>query len=442
MLLDVGGHVHARSIVGVASRRSEVVPGRLVLLRRKRTDSDERYGLYRHAMARGPAMSRVDRFAILVVLALLACPSCTPPVSTLMNGHGSQGSPPDDGSTSHAPLVLMTDNSDDCLALLEAAKDQDLDTAKRLLATGIDPNCSDPSGRTALHVAVGRNAVLLVSLLVEGGADVDSQNQLGETPIRAAVFVESDVTAAVRTLLAAGADPSIATNSGDTALHQAAFRENEPLVLVLLDGGASPDAPDAKGETPLHWVVMESGKVPTIELLLRNDASPNLRGDNGMTPLYYPAFYGRVDQVRSLLAYGADPNVPEEAFDWTPLVAAVQGDHAETVALLLDHGGDPNFLVRRTSAIHHASVRGEPAIVHLLLEHGADPNLRNNFQRTPLHLAAWNGSQAAVPLLLERGGDPCAKTPGGETAIDLAETQGHSAIARRLRAARPEGCSG
>ena len=110
----------------------------------------------------------------------------------------------------------------------------------------------------------------LAEYLVEQGADVnEADGETGETPLHAALSTPErrahDLV--VRVLLAHGADPKVATRPGvetgafmrdartrgETPLHRAAAFGTEETIDLLLGAGASLDARDAHGDTPLAW---------------------------------------------------------------------------------------------------------------------------------------------------------------------------------------------
>ena len=51
------------------------------------------------------------------------------------------------------------------------------------------------------------------------------------------------------------------------------------------------------------------GNVPRIDKCLKRGASVNARDDKGNTPLHYAYFHNREDVVDRLIAYGADPTI-------------------------------------------------------------------------------------------------------------------------------------
>src|SRR4051794_22971923 len=110
----------------------------------------------------------------------------------------------------------------------------------------------------------------LCEFLIENGADVNSPlPDTGETPLHMALCGAHGPARelVVKVLIAAGADPnrmtkhSVATGSfmrdcrtkGETPLHRAAAFGSEATIQLLLDAGASLEAKDMNGDSPLSW---------------------------------------------------------------------------------------------------------------------------------------------------------------------------------------------
>ena len=130
---------------------------------------------------------------------------------------------------------------------------------------------------------------------------------------------------------------------------------------------------------------------------------------DGWTPLHLAAFFGQPSAARLLLERGASTGaVGPNAMANQPIHAAAAGRHAEIVALLLDHGADPN--ARQAggwTALHQAAQNGSAALAEVLLEHAADPAPRNDDGITPADVALQSGHSAIVALL----NAPGAQTP-------------------------------
>lgn len=110
----------------------------------------------------------------------------------------------------------------------------------------------------------------LCQFLIENGADVNhALPDSSETPLHAVLCKTNRVryTPLLRILLAAGADPTRATNPsvetgsfmrdcrtrGETPLHRAAAFGNEEDIGLLLAAGSRKDSTDINGDTPLAW---------------------------------------------------------------------------------------------------------------------------------------------------------------------------------------------
>lgn len=110
----------------------------------------------------------------------------------------------------------------------------------------------------------------LCRFLIEHGADVNHPlPDTGETPLHAALCKSNRPAfdQVVKILLAAGSDPNRATKPGvetggfmrdcrtrgETPLHRAAAFGTEAAIQMLLDAGATVNARDANGDSPLTW---------------------------------------------------------------------------------------------------------------------------------------------------------------------------------------------
>ncbi|MEU4155222.1 ankyrin repeat domain-containing protein [Actinoplanes sp. NPDC026670] len=86
------------------------------------------------------------------------------------------------------------------------------------------------------------------------------------------------------------------------------------------------------------------GEVGQVARLLRDGADPNLPDLDGTTPLYRASVQDRADNVRTLVAAGADPNAESGTGDeGLPLCAAACWGHAGAVRELLAGGADPHL---------------------------------------------------------------------------------------------------
>jgi hypothetical protein len=115
------------------------------------------------------------------------------------------------------PTLQGTDEWTPDVDIWEAARQGDLFYINRHAAKGTDLNAREPeSGSTPLTIAASRGLHVDVWMLLDRGADVNSQNSTGGTALHLATFFGNTKT--VRILLARGADPEVTNNRGQTPL--------------------------------------------------------------------------------------------------------------------------------------------------------------------------------------------------------------------------------
>lgn len=107
------------------------------------------------------------------------------------------------------------------------------------------------TGETPLHYLAVESCLEAVAFLVERGADVNTQDSCGHTPLLDAASLDHGDM--VRFLLAHGADPNLQNRSGEAPLHCVArsARENSALIArLLLNAGADPALVEICRDTP------------------------------------------------------------------------------------------------------------------------------------------------------------------------------------------------
>lgn len=137
-----------------------------------------------------------------------------------------------------------------------------------------------------------------------------------------------------------GADVDSRDAVGQTALHHAARAGKLKAATILVNSGASIDPINDLGLTPLNNAA-SSGKPEIIKLLLKAGADINKTN-----PLYGAADNRRLSAVVLLLKLGADPNRPNPdvgfyAAGSFPIQAAKRGAAKEIVRVLIEGGANP-----------------------------------------------------------------------------------------------------
>ena len=132
--------------------------------------------------------------------------------------------------------------------LLDAVEQRDLARLAALLAAGADPNASHPDSpawvplKGAVEELADGGPIEAVVLLLRHGADVDGGRIPGNaTPLLVAAMNQQ--SEAARMLLAAGADPNVRDDEGETPLGLSRKYGNHEMVglLTLCGAGAATD---------------------------------------------------------------------------------------------------------------------------------------------------------------------------------------------------------
>jgi ankyrin repeat protein len=143
------------------------------------------------------------------------------------------------------------------------------------------------SGRTLLHGAAAAGDLATVELLLRLGAEPDSSDAGGHTPLYN-VANECKLAGAagvVRALVRAGASVNACDGVKHcTALHMAARRNNVEIAKALLDCGAGIEERDSLGDTPLRRAV-NCNQTDVARLLLASGAKMHVKGSKGLTPV-------------------------------------------------------------------------------------------------------------------------------------------------------------
>ncbi len=300
--------------------------------------------------------------------------------------------------------------------LLAAAAAGHTDVVTVLIAKGADINASDNQGRTALAVAKQGNHNEVVSILRKHGAkegasappeDVKPMrdNDPPAVPVEPAPSqslheaAKNGDLAAVKRLIAEGADVNARNDKGETPLHHAAAWGSKDVVEQLISEGADVHTKDGRGRTPLHHAALWGGR-DIAELLISEGAASNEEDNDGQTPLYVAMHCGtpdRKDVVKVLAAEGAGVSAIH--------LAAYMGDLAK-VKSSLDAGVGVNAKDGEGFALLHAAASGgQMEIVEFLIASGADANARDNKGATPLHKAARQGRKDVAEVLIAAGAD-------------------------------------
>ncbi|XP_010323645.1 serine/threonine-protein kinase 12 isoform X2 [Solanum lycopersicum] len=102
----------------------------------------------------------------------------------------------------------VDEGMDSGLRLMYMTNDGDLEGMEELLDSGTSVNYRDIDGRTALHIAACQGYADVVDFLLKNGAQVDSMDRWGSTPLADAIYYKNNDV--VKLLEVHGAKPAVA----------------------------------------------------------------------------------------------------------------------------------------------------------------------------------------------------------------------------------------
>lgn len=336
--------------------------------------------------------------------------------------------------------------------LADAIEKKDFAAARALLGDS-DVNAAQVDGMTALHWAARHDNLETAKALLAARANPRAENRYGVTPLSLACINGS--AAMVTLLLDAGADANATLRGGETALMTAARTGKLAVVQALLARGANVNATLPQGgQTALMWAAAE-GHTAVVEALLAAGADFRTTLESGFTPLLFAARSGHTAIVQALLKAGLDVNEvtqvarPGRKFPRkgsSVLTVAVENGHFELAARLLDLGANPGDMRSGYTPLHILSwVRkndrgedeGDPEpegsgsltsedLIRSLVAAGANVNAQltggptgggriNPKGATPLLLAADRADLPFIRLLVSLGADPLLPNVDGAT---------------------------
>ena len=198
-----------------------------------------------------------------------------------------------------------------------------------LLLHGCDVNEADCYGRTALHYATSSQFtnVSTVQALINKGANVKAVDKAGLNPLHMCVLPtvlvpvmeeedeypeKAGVCDVIQLLASAGLDVNSTGNADFTPLHFALREKDVAVITKLLELGADATLKTRTGETALHRSTID---YETFEAFMRLDKhdylNVNIQDKFDSTPLHWAIWYHEVLVVRKLLESGASLSIKD-----------------------------------------------------------------------------------------------------------------------------------
>ena len=259
--------------------------------------------------------------------------------------------------------------------IFECARAGSTGKVKCLLSLGkASPKDITIYGTSLLHSASKSGNVELVRLLIQEGADVNAQDEDGESPLHGAM-ARGDNYNVARTLIENGADLSSKAVDGRTPLHN--IFNNTISHVLMRDDWLENLLPDSEAMSITHYLAWSSKS--TLGIFQRGhlyDDADILSADNsGRTCLHFAASRGNLE----VLSY---------------LVRRVSAEEV-----------DKKDIQGRTPFHYAAESSRASGVIDILVGQGCNIHAVDDRERTALHWAArWNNARAVKKLTATVGG--------------------------------------
>ena len=258
----------------------------------------------------------------------------------------------------------------------------DVKNGKQEIGKGADPSMKDSKGICPLMVASQEGHLEFVEFLLDAGANIKQQNDMGRTSL---FFAVTNNHLEVAKLLCRSDIVNMTDKDGASVGIHCARRGHTDMLQFLCEAKLDVNIEDKNSRTALMGAAQHGG-TECVEILLKNGAITNHQSESGATALLIAASFSHTDVINCLTK-------------------------AEDINLC-DKAGRSPLLV--------CCSKGEVEIVKNMSEVGADVNHQNGNGMSSLMVAVCQSNVQLVEFLVRNKANKYLKSKYGLTAMDFA----------------------
>jgi len=218
-----------------------------------------------------------------------------------------------------------------------------------------------------------------------------------------------------------GATVDAKDSNGHTPMHRAANNGHVKAMVWLKENGAEVNAGAGWGITPMDMAA-RGGHVEAMAWLKENGAKIDAESGEGFTLMHTAANYGHVEVMAWLKENGAEVNAKDD-IGWTPMHRAANNGHVEAMVWLKENGAEVGAKGSSTT-MHLFAPYGRIEVMAWLRDNGAEVDSKDDNGATPMHFAAMYGHLETMMWLKENGAEVDVKDERGVTPMHWASQAG------------------
>ncbi|KAG7396013.1 hypothetical protein PHYBOEH_002885 [Phytophthora boehmeriae] len=306
--------------------------------------------------------------------------------------------------------------------LVEAAFDDEIDTAVSCLDKNYDIESEDGHGHTALSEAACQGHKQIVRLLLERGADPNKCNDENRSPMYRAAYNGHLET--LQLLLESGGDPRFRSKQGETAFDVAKSAEAQALLAQWDLSKTDKLVEERRRVIEAKWQERITNHVEREQFALMQIHSELLE----------IARQGNVEDLEKRLEQLADEAIetgdrPRACADIrdekgsTLLAITAQFDHVEVVTLLVSKGKALETQAKEMAVTSGSTAQQQATTRVEMLARVWKVNVNSRDCRgwTPVAIAVFHEAKRSLRVLLNNGADPNLKNQYNKNAYYFAK---------------------